>query len=800
VCSAETNVLSSHNVRAAPAAPSNVMACGGEEVDITVHYNSDAFVTICGTNFCDDGVSVEVVGGFKADVVSQSDSMVIAQLPSNGAGQHLKLKLFKDSFVTLIPDIFVSYDQPIVSGVVADQSAKRSTVATQHVIIYGANFGDPSPLIHVSASIGGFPCLTLNHVSRNEIRCAVTGWGANAGVTVTVNGQSSVPNTNAVGAATVRFDFANSATPGLDCVPPFGSADAINSEYCNCWSGSAPSDNLLSTDCEVHAACAGRVTSQPTVAQSAPQRPVTEFKDDKLWIKQVSQIVKNRRDTIIQFVVPQLNGFASPSTPAGTVSSSSCNYPGSLWAKKLNNLDCLDEYYGSLPWSQHELCGFVEKTDATTVSSLMRVWVSNLVTSYTETYKNTDGTVNFRKISHAYLVTVSFVRQVKVLTQTPVSVWIADQNSPASITIEIVGDAMYDVASKETIINFVTTMVWPYQVDNVELPGTWFKDISNNDPGKVAVRADLSTIQPGQLNCDQTEDTTCEQSWVMTIQTAAFAGFADTCNIKGKFEFNTAPLICRDYTNTDACSGSPSTNFTIIVGPTDLCDAHSKDIDASAGLSTGIETYYDADLTVPQSIFQTGDMVYFKLSVVDPSSTIDQITFNTIRVYTTADSSIEDALYATLAPGDDVAQATTFNLDAQFNITQEFRSPFLRPGDEGDLNFNFRLLRKHLQVISALSTVSSDAMTQQITVEAVIDILYHGNQKRTFVATSNIPALTHTQISFYDMGEDEVDLEPHANDAATVDAAQGSLFSASPASAVVASCVAVVAAAAVILA
>jgi len=261
-------------------------------------------------------------------------------------------------------------------------------------------------------------------------------------------------------------------------------------------------------------------------------------------------------------------------------------------------------------------------------------------------------------------------------------------------------------------------------------------------------------------------------------------------------------LLCRDYTAVSLCQGSPSTNFTITIGNTDLCD-DAPNVDASAGLTTSLETYYDAALQIPQAIFQTGDMVYFKLAVRDPSSTIDQITFRSIIVRS-SDAVVEDDLYETENAGDLPSEATVFRADADFNITQEFRTPFLVPNAEGDLMFNFRLLRNKLQVVSALSSNSADDMTKQLTIEAVIDLLYHGNQvvTRTFVATTNIPAMTHAQISFYDMGETEEELEPHANDAnVAADAADhASLFAASPASTVVASCVAVLAAAAVILA
>jgi hypothetical protein len=459
-------------------------------------------------------------------------------------------------------------------------------------------------------------------------------------------------------------------------------------------------------------------------------------------------------------------------------------------------LDCLDEYYGVLPWTQHELCGFVEKTDAATTGSTSRVWISNLVTSYTETFKNADGTVHFRKVSLAFLISVSFTRQITVLTHTPVTVYIADEKAVTSLDVEVLGDALYDVASKQTIINFMTTFAWPYQIQDIELPATWTKYLGNTETEDIIATAILNPNQPDE--CDQTQDTTCEQSWILTIQTYFSANTVQVCDLHGRLEFTTFALDCRDYATVGACEGAPQTNFTIAIGKTDLCDKNDVVSDASKGLTVGIETYYDAEHSVPQSVFQTGDAVFFKLHVVDPSSTIDQITFRQIRAYATTEHDLS-IVYEVVNAGDLPSSATIDN-NVFFNLTQELREPFLLPNNVGELHFNFRLMRKMLEDLNDLSSVDTDSMTKQLTVEATIDILYHGNQKRSIVASTQVPAMAHTTLSFYDMGETEEELAPHANDAGYESPFESNLFGESSAASVAASCVAVVAAAAVILA
>jgi hypothetical protein len=183
------------------------------------------------------------------------------------------------------------------------------------------------------------------------------------------------------------------------------------------------------------------------------------------------------------------------------------------------------------------------------------------------------------------------------------------------------------------------------------------------------------------------------------------------------------------------------------------------------------------------------------LTLVDPSSSIDSITFADIHV---TGASASDSLYVQPTAGDPVATATTFLADAEFNITQEFRQPILLANNEGKLMFEFRLLRNKLTSISTLATTTASDMTQQLTVEATVDIAYHGNMKRSTIATT-LPAVAHHQLTFYDLEEVEELGEPHANDAVVEEDSFSNLFTA-PASAVVASVVAVAGAVALVLA
>jgi exosome complex RNA-binding protein Csl4 len=756
-------------------------------------------ITITGANFGEanenfTGIFRVVAGDYDATVTLHEDDLIYATFPVNGAGKNLPVVVILGTQRATVAGVTLTYPAPTVTGIVIDgQLAKRATYVP--VIIYGTGFGLPGHSTHITVTIGSFPCISVNHVSGTELRCRVAGSGSNQPVSVSINGQVNVGATT-FGSSSYRFDFPNPVTPGLEtCVPPAGSSDALTPEICNCWSGYAPLDTVANADCQSRAVCPGKTISASVVAESAPSRPATYFQDDKLWIKQTAPIVKNRRDTIIQFAAPNLAG--SP-VAAGTLGASTCNYPGTIWAKKVNSLDCLDEFYGVLPWSQNGLCGFVEDP-ASIANPTTRWFKSNLVTTYTETFKRADGSIHFRKISNSYLITVSFTKQITALTSTPVTVSLPDVG-PVNLDISISGDALYDVATKNTIISFVTTTSWPYKIANSTLPADWRKALGSHEANVATANVTLAVPQPGDLVCNDVGGTDCEQAWVLVINTQPADPADAVCNLAGKVEVNTYTLFCRDYQPIQACAGAPETNFTIVIGTTDLCEHSSEEADASKGLTYSMETFLDAEMTTPQNVFQTGDFVYAKVIVSDPQATIDTVTFNFVTVKS-ADpaSSVHTDVYALPAHGS-YASIKADGDAVGFNVTQEFTTPYLAPGNTAELQFRFRLDRDDLDVIQHLSSADPSDMTQQVTIEAILDINYHGNQKRSISLTNSnsVPAVAHSMITFYDMEVVE-ELEGHNNDQTAEDAYEFSLF-ASSSSAVVASVAAVVAAAAFVVA
>jgi hypothetical protein len=460
-------------------------------------------------------------------------------------------------------------------------------------------------------------------------------------------------------------------------------------------------------------------------------------------------------------------------------------------------LDCVDEFYGVLPWTQHVLCGFVEDKDSDIALQRLRTFKTSVVTTYTELYK-TDGISYFRKISNSFLVAVSFTRQVIALTKTDLTVYINDEKLAASLKVAVLGDALYDVATKNTIISFQTTIVWPYEIAAHTLIGEWKRRAGQ--AGVISATAGLDSIQAGSAVCDGTQDTDCIQNWILTINTKPEQAVDQVCNLKGFLEFATGNLLCRDFANTIVCPQDPNTNFTISIGQTDLCD-NGPEADASAGLTNTLESYFDEEYSAPQNIFQTGDMIFFKVIVKDPVATIDEITFNEVLVRSNVDINKQDTLYKVSHPKDLFTDPNTVKLTAVlFNITKEIRQPtdIISPGSEAVLLFSFKLYRS-LQALTTLSSADPEAQAQQLTVEVSLDLWYHGNQKKSIVATSAgaLPSTSHAQISFYDMGENTDELNAAENVITPIEEDQ--LFGSSAAS-VVASIATIATCAALILA
>jgi len=232
----------------------------------------------------------------------------------------------------------------------------------------------------------------------------------------------------------------------------------------------------------------------------------------------------------------------------------------------------------------------------------------------------------------------------------------------------------------------------------------------------VTVTAVVTQATGGDCTIDG--ETDCDQDWALALSSGA------SCNIAGTIFFGSSSLECRDISPLAVCPGNPFTNFTITIGTTDLCDHSSDEIDASKGLTPTMTAFYDNAFTQVQTEFQTGDIVYFQITINDPTSTIDSLEFDDISV-ANSDGSNPVSLYS--------LSGIEFQTLEELNGTE-----YLAAGVDGILEFQFRLLRN---IIPQLADLSAQDANIQLLVTATIDITYHGNSKRSVQASAPVGSL-----------------------------------------------------------
>jgi hypothetical protein len=446
-----------------------------------------------------------------------------------------------------------------------------------------------------------------------------------------------------------------------------------------------------------------------TLHSNAPKRPTTVFAYDSLEIVQQIPIVANRKATWIQFVVP--TGLSG----AGTYGAKTCQYPGPLWNKTVNKLDCIDEYRASVPWSQNGLCGFAKDTKKSTNTT--NVYSSVLFTTVTDTY--TTGANTFERVSTtSYLVSVSFVTQ-KTFTSGTVSAGIIDPNAAGVLTKFIVSDSIYDPATGATVVEMVTTTLWPYMLaqDSASLAAA-FVDVV---PAISNLNVAITSKSDATLSCGTVARSSCSQRWVVSIASAVGC----ISNIKGTYNFR-EPLVCRDNITNGAAGACPkgvtSIPLSISVHDTQLCDA--TPVDTSSTSSYTLTAFSDAAHSITSVSFQTGDKVYWTFDVVNPLVSIESVTFNSIQLSLTSGGS-SDVLYNAAAGG---LSAVGNSVNLQY---QEISST-IAAGSTGSLSFSYDLLRANLP--NTVGLLQTNNYEVQIATAVVVDIQYHGNKQKKSVA------------------------------------------------------------------
>lgn len=496
-------------------------------------------------------------------------------------------------------------------------------------------------------------------------------------------------------AAFIACSFALVCTPG-------GEPDTFQKEMCNCWSGYAPS-TTDGNDCKTHPKCA---PAEPQDVDSlhnyAPIRPTTVFAYDSLEIVQRIPMVANRKATWIQFVIP--TGLDN----AGSFGAKTCQYPGPLWNKTINSRDCIDEYRASVPWTQHGMCGFAKDTRKTTNST--NVYSSVLFTTVTETY--TTGEKTFQRLSTtSYLVSVSFVSQ-KTLSSDTISAGIIDPTAAGVLSKYVVSESVYDATTGSTVVELVTTALWPYKLDADNIAFDNVVPFIADAVVTITAKADSS------LSCGIASRSTCAQRWLVTISSAG------SCinNLKGSYNF-VSGLVCRDNTTQGVAggcpAGTPTLPLSITVHTTQLCD--STPVDTSSGNSFSLTPYSDAARQISAVQFQTGDKVYWAFDIANPLVSIKAVTINTILM-SHSETGTPDILYSADAGG-------VTAIGSAVNLEIQGIAGAVIAGSHGTLTFNYDLFRSQLP--NTVGALTSNNLEVQVATSIVVDIEYYGNTKRS---------------------------------------------------------------------
>lgn len=603
---------------------------------------------------------------------------------------------------SVVSYVHTVYPNPVVTAV------SPATGVDGLITVHGRFFNKHGWDLHSHSQaykvmVGSFECTSVNIISDNELTCKVSGSGANQPVII-----KSANRQSGAGAAVV--DFVDVVTTGLKCTPPNGAQDIFNPDMCNCFSGYAPADELAK-ECSISAHCPGATVSGFSVTNSAPSPPKVTFGNDKIKIVQTAPIVSGRRDTHIELVNAE-----------GMHGAETCNYPGSIWTKTVSSLDCLDVYTAVLPWSQHEMCGFSQ-----VVSSDLHYneYQSYLVTTYRDVVKKSGSPPLYRVSSNTYAVKVLFQRQITaVLSSTSIS---SAQAESSQIDVAIVDDVLMDPATGETFITFDTTASYPYQL--TALTGAWNPSYNLEGGLNVTISISLTTPQPGNLECRHAQGEPCEQRWVMKITPG------EVCNLRGTITMTVAPLVCRDNDNTspEPClENENADDLTITISDsTELCA--ENDVDASQGISPVVSSFQDSEFTQEQNTFQPADLIYIQIAVSSPLATIDALTINSVTI--NPEEGEGENIYH-------ISPSLYVKEEASFNVTNELKTTdgHLMPGQVYHVAFQFILSRR----LDTLSLLSGESTSIALNLEIVIDVKFHGNDRRKRIVANMGDVYQHT--------------------------------------------------------
>lgn len=462
-----------------------------------------------------------------------------------------------------------------------------------------------------------------------------------------------------------------------------GIQDLYASKYCNCFSGYAPSDRTQK-DCNDDAQCPFRVPldSHTSAGGYQPMLFNTSFKADRYNVVIRVPIVEGRRNATVRY--------------AG--GEETCGYPGNLWIKQVNSLDCFDEIIGSMPWTSHVQCGFNTKT----VRGTQTTYSATLQISYSDIIKDEEDGDYMRTITTLLKVNVTFTTTSKLVFN-----FIDLTAGNTYVKVSVVGDVLYDANNIQGSVTLRTKATWPYTVEAVNMFKAPF-------PNTAAISTDVNFNQ--KAGCTNVTKSDCTQQYVMRITPNG------GCNIGGNYVFNIT-LGCRTGSNgIDICGGASYTSgsYTVRIFDTDICGVGGVDVSLANGQ---LLPFSDREGNTPSSSFLPNAWTYFSFSIQSDAATIDQVSVDSITASTTA--GVSDQLFDGSAGG-----ATVKGVAAGLAVVPA--GVPVAPGTPATLWFQVQLV----DAISSFRVLPSSAAT--VTMTIIVNVQYRGNSKRTIQAVASV--------------------------------------------------------------
>jgi hypothetical protein len=468
-----------------------------------------------------------------------------------------------------------------------------------------------------------------------------------------------------------------------------GVQDQYATQYCSCFSGYAPSDSDQD-DCKVPAFCPANepIDTRTSVGGFPPFLYNVSFMGDRYNAVIRMPIVQNRRNSTVRFK----SGL------------NTCGYPGNMWQKKANTLDCFDEFWGSIPWSSNDRCGFKKSA-----SGPKTIYSGVLFVTYDDLVQDSLGPSFIRTVGVSLNVNVSFTTRTQVIYSlinlTP---------GLTFVTVTVIGQVMYDANTGLASVILRTSATWPYQVNTMKM-------FSTPSPNKAVILVDANyDVSSG---CTNDTNSLCTQQFIMQINPTT------GCNLGGQYVFNIS-LICRAL----ACLSTYNAgSYSVRVYDTDVCGVGGVDVELADG---SLLPFADAAGQNPSSAFLPNSDVYFAFSISSDAVTIDDITVEQI---TATSTNVEDVLYDT-SPGPGLPKGLQVKGQAAGLTITPAITP-AAPGVEAVLWFHIQLV----DAISSFRVLPSQAAVVSVSIIVTLD--YHGNNKRSvqYTYTNGQAASTSSQ-------------------------------------------------------